>query len=312
MVVRYMEKGRVESYIPGVCSKCPRKCNTDRKSGKYGYCRSSDRLSIASICLHRGEEPVLSGDTGMCNIFFTHCNLQCIYCQNFQISRNNTAEKQILLEEALDAIEGFLDTGVTCVGFVAPSHAIPQMKAIIDGLKCRGRQPVHVMNTSAYDLKETIESLEGFIDVYLPDFKYMDERLARDYSGTMNYPSVALRALREMYRQKGSNLRINDQGVAESGLIIRHLILPGHVENSIDCLRAIAEELSPSVHVSLMSQYHPVETVLNHPVLGRNLTREEYDTVVEEFFRLGFHRGWVQEFESHSEYLPDFNREHPF
>ncbi|PKL39257.1 MAG: radical SAM protein [Spirochaetae bacterium HGW-Spirochaetae-1] len=307
-----MEKGRAELYTQGACSKCPRKCNTDRKNGKYGYCNSSDRLSLAAICLHRGEEPVLSGDTGMCNIFFTHCNLQCIYCQNFQISRNDTEEKQILLEEALDAIEGFLDAGITCVGFVAPSHDIPQMKSIIDGLRCRARHPVYVMNTSAYDLKETIESLEGFIDVYLPDFKYMDERLARDYSGAMDYPSVALRALREMYRQKGSNLRINGKGMVESGFIIRHLILPGHVENSVACLRAIAEELSPSVHVSLMSQYHPVKPVHHHSMLGRTITREEYDMVVEEFYRLGFHRGWVQEFESHDEYLPDFDKDHPF
>jgi putative pyruvate formate lyase activating enzyme len=140
----------------------------------------------------------------------------------------------------------------------------------------------------------------------------MDAGLAREYSGAPDYPVVALRTLREMYRQKGSNLHVDDRGMAQSGLIIRHLILPGHAENSMACLRTIAEELSPSVHVSLMSQYHPVEPVRSHPVLGRAITRGEYDAVVKEFYRLGFHRGWIQEFGSHTEYLPDFNMTHPF
>jgi putative pyruvate formate lyase activating enzyme len=264
------------------------------------------------VCLHRGEEPVLGGEGGVCNVFFSHCNLQCVYCQNYQISRNSSAQPDSDLDDIVSRVAAILGAGAGAVGFVSPSHSIPAMKEIMRALRAAGRKPVFIMNTNAYDRHEVIESLEGEVDVYLPDFKYADGDLAAEYSGAGDYPEIGVRALREMYRQKGSNLEIGEHGLARSGLIIRHLVLPGHVENSIACLRLIAEELSASVHVSLMSQYHPVPAVAGHPLLGRTVTEREYDTVLEEFYRLGFYRGWVQEFGSAGNYLPDFGKEEPF
>ncbi|MFA4948404.1 MAG: radical SAM protein [Candidatus Krumholzibacteriia bacterium] len=293
------------------CEACPRSCRADRAAGA-GYCRSGSGFEIASICLHRGEEPAISGERGICNIFFSHCNLQCAYCQNFQISRNDSVVRGMSLDEAVGAAAAFLDEGAASVGFVSPSHMIPQMRSIVEALRGRSYRPTVVMNTNAYDRAGTIASLEDIVDVYLPDFKYMDHSLALELSGAWNYPEVALAALREMHRQKGSNLGLRDDGTASSGLIVRHLILPGQVENSKAVLRAIAEELSPSVHISLMSQYYPAPEVARHPWLGRSITRGEYDEVLDELERLGFHRGWVQELESQETYRPDFTKPHPF
>jgi putative pyruvate formate lyase activating enzyme len=295
-----------------MCTRCPRRCDADRTVGPLGYCRAGSGFEIASICLHRGEEPVISGSAGICNIFFSHCNLQCVYCQNYQISRNSAPSKGIELGEVVSEVTRAVEGGARSVGFVSPSHMIDQMKAIIVSLREAGCRAAFVMNTNAYDARETIESLAGLIDVYLPDLKYAERALAREYSGAEDYPEVALAALREMYRQKGSNLVLKDDGTAASGLIIRHLVLPGHVENSKACLQAIAEELSPSVHISLMAQYYPTPAVMGHPRLGRRITREEYEEVLEEFERLGFHRGWLQEPESPDSYQPDFTKKHPF
>ncbi len=292
------------------CTCCPRSCHAQRNSDKLGYCQSSTDFSIGSIVCHKGEEPVISGSNGICNIFFTHCNMQCVFCQNHQISRNDrhASDHEVGLEDVVVRVENILDTGVNTVGFVSPSHCIPQMKVIIRALVSKGRKPVYLFNTNAYDKKETIESLDGIIDVYLPDLKYMDDGLARRYSDTPDYPSIAAISIKEMFRQKGSNIVLRADGVIESGLIIRHLVLPGQIENSKQCLRFIAEELSTTVHISLMAQYYPTSKVSAHPELGKSLTQEEYDEVLEEFHRLGFYRGWVQELESQVCYRPDFER----
>ncbi|MDD4856740.1 MAG: hypothetical protein PHD74_01395 [Candidatus Krumholzibacteria bacterium] len=212
----------------------------------------------------------------------------------------------------MDAIVGLLDGGADSVGFVSPSHMIAQMLAIVDALHAKGRRPTIVMNTNGYDKVEVIASLDGIVDVYLPDFKYMDHSLALELSGAWDYPEIAIAALREMHRQKGSNITLKNDGTAASGLIIRHLIVPGHTQNSKAVLKAIAEELSPSVHLSLMSQYYPTPSVARHPILGRTITRGEYDEVIDALERLGFSRGWVQELESQDNYRPDFSKPHPF
>jgi putative pyruvate formate lyase activating enzyme len=205
-----------------------------------------------------------------------------------------------------------LDNNITAIGFVSPSHFIPQMTVIIKILHALGRRPVVVYNSNGYDKVEELKKLEGLVDVYLPDFKYMDEALARRYSDGPNYPDIAKNAIREMYRQKGSTLIVNDQGIAESGLIIRHLVLPGHVENSLKVMDAIASELSPSIHISLMSQYHPNFRVYDDPILGRRLNYSEYKMVVDRMESLGLNRGWIQEMDSAGFYRPDFNNERPF
>lgn len=270
-------------------------------------------FNIASVCIHRGEEPPISGPEGICNIFFEGCNLRCIYCQNHEISNPSAmihygSDLQILLNQ----IEKILSRGIKAVGFVSPSHVVPQVRAIIKGLNSRGLKPLTVYNTSSYDKVDTLRSISGLIDVYLPDFKYVTSSLALNYSEAYDYPAIAIKALREMYYQKGSVLRLDEEGRAEHGILIRHLVLPGHVEESIRVLEMIAEELSPGIHLSLMSQYHPTSEVKRHPVLNRPLRREEYETVVAAMHRLGFRNGWVQDMDSFKNYLPDFRKDHPF
>lgn len=292
------------------CLICPRACPVDRAGGELGYCRTGDDFAVAAICLHRGEEPPVSGTAGICNVFFAHCNLQCLYCQNYQISRNRSGLIPGLqsLKETVTEIETILDRGALAVGFVSPSHQIPRMREIIRELRDRGRNPAMVMNTNCYDRAETIAELEGEIDLYLPDLKYLDPILAREYSGAVDYPEVAGAALREMFRQKGPELVLDEGGTIGSGLIVRHLVLPEAVNNSRACLRFLAEELSPKIHLSVMSQYHPTPAVRDHPHLGRALREEEYEAVLAEMERLRFSRGWVQELGSHRGYLPDFHR----
>jgi len=296
------------------CTCCPRDCHVDRINGEHGFCHSGAGLCVVSICAHRGEEPVISGKHGICNIFFAGCNMQCAFCQNYEISRAEcqTSESGTELVEIIRQVETILATGSKGVGFVSPSHALPQMKVIMAALKARGYDQTYVFNTNAYDNTEAIISLLDVIDVWLPDLKYMDERLGRLYSDAPNYPQIATAAIKEMYARTGAEIRLDDDDTIESGLIIRHLVLPGEVENSRTVLRWIAEELSPSVHISLMSQYHPTPLVAGHSRLDRTLRAEEYEEVVEEFERLGFYRGWVQELDSPAHYRPDFNRRHPF
>jgi putative pyruvate formate lyase activating enzyme len=296
------------------CTLCPHECGVDRFSGTAGYCHTDSGLNISSICVHRGEEPVISGPSGICNIFFSGCNLRCIYCQNYEISRNGSGggySKEDLIN-VLDKIETILSQGIRAVGFVSPSHVVPQVKSIIFGLRSRGLYPVTVYNTNSYDKTETLKSLSGLIDVYLPDFKYISSEIAADYSDAVDYPKVALKAIKEMYFQKGSTLITDNKGIAENGILLRHLVLPGHAAESKKVLLTIAEEISTGIHLSLMSQYHPTENVRNHPKLDNSLYKREYEAVVKEMERLGFRNGWVQDIESHENYRPDFSKENPF
>ena len=302
-----------ERLILSSCTLCPRECGIDRFEAT-GYCGADAGLNIASICIHRGEEPPISGPQGICNIFFAGCNLRCFYCQNYDISHPVSFSKYAVtdLTTCVDTIEEILSKGIYAVGFVSPSHVVPQVKSIIRELGRRGYKPVTVYNTNSYDKVETLKELEGLIDVYLPDYKYVSPLLAARYSDAPDYPEVAIKALKEMYYQKGSVLHTDENGVAYSGMLIRHLVLPGHTDNSIGVLRSIAEEISTGVHLSLMSQYHPAGEAISMCELNRPLTKEEYSLVAEEMERLGFRNGWLQEPKSCKNYLPDFSREHPF
>jgi putative pyruvate formate lyase activating enzyme len=295
------------------CTICPRECHADRFAAPTGYCGMDAGLNVASVCLHRGEEPVIGGKEGICNIFFAGCNLHCIYCQNHEISQPcSDVIFENDLQSVLDSIARILDTGIKSVGFVSPSHMVPQMLQIIEGLHSRGLHPVIVYNTSGYDKAETIRSLNGIVDVYLPDFKYVSPDLSYELSGARNYPSVALKALKEMYWQKGSSLITDDDGRAINGMLVRHLVLPGKAGESKKVLQLLAEELSTGIHLSLMSQYHPAFRAGNHPWLNRPVYKAEYEEVVEEMHRLGFRNGWIQDMDSNRNYLPDFDKEHPF
>ena len=314
-----MESNSIHFYqddlkILSECRICPRNCGVNRFISANGWCRTGAGYSIASIGPHYGEEPIISGKNGICNIFFSHCNLQCIFCQNHQISDNQLviSQNEQDIHAVIERIFLFLEEGCHAVGFVSPSHVVPHVKTIIKILKKQGVKSAFVYNSNGYDSVESLKSLEGLIDIYLPDFKYLDPSLASSYSGAADYPEMASLAILEMYRQKGSTLITDEEGQALSGLIIRHLVLPGHVENSKKILRFIAEELSPRVHVSLMSQYYPVYKAIGHTVLGRELFKDEYQEIIDEMDRLGLFKGWIQNLESSSYYLPDFKKDNPF
>lgn len=271
-------------------------------------------LNVASVCLHRGEEPVIGGSDGICNVFFGGCNLRCVFCQNHEISQPCMATESFMndIGEITRHISDILSTGISSVGFVSPSHMVPQMKQIISGIHATGFNPVIVYNTNGYDKVETIKSLDGLVNVYLPDFKYATPDLSKLFSDVRNYPEIALRAIKEMYRQMGSTLITDEKGKAERGLLIRHLVLPGRTAGSKKVLDIIAEEISVGVSISLMSQYHPMHHSENYPELGRSLYKAEYEEVVDHMNKLGFRKGWVQEMDSGRNYLPDFSKEHPF
>ena len=298
------------------CNLCPRECNADRDNFKLGFCENTNDFHISSICIHRGEEPPISGSKGICNVFFYHCNLQCNYCQNYQISRNDNIDfgNHWDLGTITNKIIENLNSGIESVGFVTPSHQIPQMIKIIDELRAKSYNPNFIYNTNSYDKPEIIDILEGYIDVYLPDFKYSDNSLSRELSDADNYFEIALKAIKKMLEQSGKSLLINDNGYATKGIIIRHLILPGYLENSKKILQTIAEEISSEIHLSVMSQYYPASYNNNNniPSLNRKLLYEEYDYIQNYMEHLGLNTGWIQELESSENFLPDFCKKHPF
>ena len=296
-----------------LCTVCPRNCRVNRFQGEKGICGSDAGFNISSICIHKGEEPAISGIHGICNVFFSRCNLSCIYCQNYQISCNRglVSEHSMQLDEVVDSITKILEQGCHAVGFVSPSHYIPQVKAIIEALRIQGSTPVFVYNTNGYDKVEEIRQLESYIDIYLPDYKYSDNKLALKFSKANDYQQHALAATKELYRQKGSTLVMHENGYAEKGLIIRHLVLPGNIANSLKVLSDIAE-ISTSIAISLMAQYYPTLAVKQHAELGRQITEDEYQAVKTELDTLGFYKGWMQELESSENYRPDFESDNPF
>jgi len=306
-----------------------------------------DRIHISSIVLHRGEEPPVSGEKGIVNVFFPSCNIECVYCQNWEISCRGTEGIVMTPGEVCDEIIRLLPLSENNLGFVSPTHFVSHMVSIVEELRCRGHNPTIIYNTNGYELASTLRTLEGIVDVWLPDFKYFDNNLALELSGAPRYSENALAALKEMVHQVGTTLLTDDRGIARRGIIIRHLVLPGFVENSLGVLKLIADQLSNNLHISLMSQYYPPDRIVaqnrkfetapreksreqsdgkldqsltrsvgtqiaNRKSLNRPITRNEYETVIEAFHFLGFTRGWLQEYESHRNYRPDFSKSHPF
>lgn len=296
------------------CNICPHNCGAQRLRGRSGNCGAADETGISSVCIHKGEEPVISGKNGICNVFFSRCNLQCIFCQNFQISRKKgeLPMAEIAYKDAIESISHLLLSGIRAVGFVSPSHRIDTMLKIIEDIHNQGSDPVFIYNSNAYDKAEILNLLDPYIDVYLPDFKYADDNLAFELSGIKNYTTTALKALKEMVRQKGTALFLNENDEIEKGVIVRHLVLPGYIENSKKVIDLLADNFSANLHISLMSQYNPISEMKDHPNLGRTLFPEEYIEVTEYLESKGFYKGWAQEFESSDFYNPDFCGENPF
>ena len=276
------------------------------------------------MCVHRGEEPPLNP---IVNVFFTHCNLQCIYCQNWQISgkgeRLKVKGERYSVDALADAITSHLwlhkvadhSSPLTShlIGFVTAAHYADHLPAIVEAVRQRGYEPTVVYNSGGYESVETLRSLEGLVDVYLPDIKYMDADIAVRYSHAKDYPEVAAATLKEMKRQVGGGLITDEAGMACRGMIVRHLVLPGHTDNSLSCLEWLADNFNPfTLHLSLMAQYFPPREGLPAP-LDRTLTAEEYAVVTERAAELGFTEGWVQELAAKDNYRPDFtNTDSPF
>lgn len=291
------------------CKLCPHQCSVNRERGELGFCRLDAGLHIANISLHKGEEPIEGSENGVCNVFFSHCNLRCSYCQNFQISQPQTTVPNEITdyETAVGRIIQILQKNVGFLGFVSPTSHIPQMIRIIEMVHQKGYFPKIIYNTNAYETVETIRILEEYVDIYLPDFKYADDGLGMQLSGIQYYSRTAIAAIKEMYEQKKSVL--SDENPA---LIIRHLVLPNHIENSLNVLKMIAEECGTDVFVSLMSQYFPVYKALGNSKINRTLTSTEYNRVCESLDELGFERGWTQLLDSNDYFQPDFTKENPF
>lgn len=296
------------------CDICPRKCNVNRWQNDRGLCRSGKLASIASYCDHHGEEPALSGSKGSGTIFFNNCNLKCVYCQNYQISQGNDNKRTELESAELAEIMLFIQNTLGChnINLVSPSHFVPQIvDAVLYAVPLGLKIPL-VYNTNAYDSLDTLRLLDGIIDIYLPDIKYSSDEPAKKYSKAENYVDTSRRAIREMFRQVG-NLVTDNDGLAQRGLIVRHLILPNGIADSSDSLKWLAENLSQEITVSIMAQYNPAHLSFHEPLLSRRITSVEYSQVISLVEDLGLENGWLQEMDSAENYLPDFDSPgHPF
>ena len=299
----------------GACDICPRECGVNRLGGERGFCHSAYLPIVSSFCAHHGEEPVLSGSRGSGTIFLGNCNMRCVYCQNYQISQDPAAQESrevdfhTLAERML-----YLQNRLGChnINFVSPSHFVPQLvRAVLEAVPMGLRLPL-VYNTGGYDSLATLRELDGIISIYLPDLRYASDKWARKFSQAPDYVAHARAAIQEMYRQVG-NLVLDEAGVAQRGLIVRHLILPNGIAGSEDSLTWLAGEVSPAVTVSIMSQYFPAHRAPRIPVLARRILPSEYAEVLGLLDRLGLESGWVQKVGAAENYLPDFAREgHPF
>lgn len=291
------------------CTLCPRDCRIDRTKGELGYCRLPADIVMDCAISHHGEEPPLSGTRGAGTIFFSSCNLGCIYCQNYQIAHSAHGQNMTVLQLA----KVMLDLQKSGCHNVEPVTPTPQTPLVMEALclaRAQGLTVPFVYNCGGYENPDIIRMLEDMVDIYLPDFKYGLEDDGLIFSFASDYTCFALDSIREMVRQVGDGLELKD-GVAQKGIIIRHLILPGRIENSKEVLRLIKKEISTNVHLSLMSQYTPTIKVRNHPILGRRIRRNEYEQVLDYAYKLGFNNLFIQEVNDF-ELTPDFYRDNPF
>ncbi len=289
-----------------ICSDCPRRCGALRgETVGGGFCTSGALPHLARAAAHYGEEPCISGTRGAGTIFFCGCNLRCVYCQNREISRAGTGGRAVSVEELRGVMLRLRDTGVHNIELVTPSHHVRVIRAALEGLELG--IPV-VWNSSGYESVETLRSLEGLVQVYLPDYKYSDAALAGRLSAAPDYPQTAAAAIREMFRQTGP-YRLDGEGMLVSGLLIRHLILPGEIENSMGAIDFAAESFPPgSVLFSLMSQYTPMPGMERFSSLSRRVDAQENRHLISYMLRCGLSDGYWQEPESAgAEMIPAFD-----
>jgi putative pyruvate formate lyase activating enzyme len=274
------------------CSVCPRECGVNRLRGEIGFCGVGREPEVASYNVHTGEEPPISGVKGSGTIFFSGCSLRCLYCQNFPISQLRNG-REVTTEELADMMLHLQSKGCHNINLVTPTHFVPQILMALFFAWEKGFDLPLVYNTSGYDSLETLKLLDGVIDVYLPDMRYSDNKVAKRLSSVENYMEVNRQSIKEMYRQVG-NLVTDELGIAKKGLIIRHLVLPGNLAGSEETFRFIREEISPQVYVSLMGQYFPSFKAGECVSINRKITPVEYESAVESFLESSLSRGWMQ------------------
>jgi len=300
------------------CDLCNNFCYINRNNEK-GNCFSGIKPIVSSYCIHFGEESVLVGDKdinterGVGNIFFGNCNLKCVYCQNYQISQNPLNEELYESSESnlADIIIELQSKNVNSIGFVSPTHFIPQIISSLEIAIDKGFNIPLIYNTNTYDSLEVIKIIDGIIDIYLPDLKYYKNINSLLYSNAKNYFEIAKKNIIEMYNQVGSELIIED-GVLKRGMIIRHLILPNEIAGSYEILKFISE-LDNNITISLMAQYYPAHNANKYPLISRCIEESEYDKVLDIIDKFGLENGYIQEFESNKYYQPNFfNRNNPF
>ena len=286
------------------CNLCPHKCGVNRIDGNLGRCKAGSKVKIALANLHFFEEPCISGEKGSGTVFFSGCNLSCKFCQNYKISQEYLG-KEIEIDELSKEFLKLQEMGANNINLVTGFMYIPQIIEALKIAKKDGLKIPVVYNSSGYESVEALKLLDGYIDVYLPDFKYFDNELAERLSGIKNYKENAILAIQEMYKQCGK-LEINEEtGMIKKGLIIRHLALPNYIENSKNVLSWIKENM-PDVLVSVMAQYFPTHKAIGMEDIGRKLTKEEYETLENHVFDLNLD-GFMQDLEDdETKYVPDF------
>ena len=289
------------------CEICPHNCKVNRLEGKIGRCKATDKVKIALASVHNFEEPCISGTNGSGTVFFSNCNLKCVFCQNYKISQQGLG-REISIEELADIFIEQQNKKVENINLVTPTMYIYHIIEAIKIARKKGLNIPIVYNTNGYENVETIKKLNGYIDIYLPDLKYYDNDLAFKYSGVKNYLENATEAIKEMYNQVGTPV-LDENGIMKKGVIIRHLVLPNNLQNSKDVLKWINDNIDNKVFVSVMAQYFPTHRAKDFPELNRKLTKEEYEEIENFLYSLNLDNGYIQELGEHEEeYVPDFEK----
>lgn len=284
------------------CVICPHNCGVNRLDGQVGRCKSRDTVKIALYSTHNFEEPCISGKKGSGTVFFSNCNMNCVFCQNYEISQQGKG-REISIEDLADIFIKQQKKDVENINLVTPTSYVPQIIEAIKIARGNGLKLPIVYNTNGYEKVETLKMLEGYIDIYLPDLKYSDDLLAKRLSKVDNYFEIATNAIREMHRQTGRAI-FNDDGIMQKGMIIRHLVLPNHILNSRRVLKWINDNMS-DVYVSVMAQYFPTYKAKEIEDINRKLTKEEYEKIENYLYRLNLENGYIQELGEHEEeYVP--------
>lgn len=293
------------------CDLCPRKCLVDRKKGEKGICGQTENLKVARAALHFWEEPCISGDAGSGAVFFSGCPLHCVFCQNENIA-NGTVGKEISLERLVDIFLELQEKRANNINLVTPGHFVPQIVKALDQARKEGLTLPVVYNTSSYEMVDTIKMLEGYVDIYLPDFKYMSPVLSKKYSHAPDYAEVAKAAIAEMVRQTGKAVFVNgdEDNLILSGTIVRHLTLPGCMEDSMQILKYLHDTYGDMIYISIMNQFTPLSNLEKYPELNRRITDEEYETLVDYAINIGIENGFIQEGDTAEEsFIPAFDCE---